>query len=129
VAAFSTIEHNARDEIMKLGGSISHHHGIGKLRKGWLPETVSPVGVQVPLSSLLFSSLVLSSLLVPSLLALPSLLPDLACPCLSELVVPSCVQVLRGIKTTLDPTNVFANGNLLDDVVKKSTGNQEGGKA
>ena len=34
VKVFSEIEHNARDEILKQGGSLSHHHGIGKLRKG-----------------------------------------------------------------------------------------------
>ena len=24
---------------------LSHHHGIGKLRKKWVPETISPTGV------------------------------------------------------------------------------------
>lgn len=31
VAVYTAIEHDARDEIIKQGGSISHHHGIGKL--------------------------------------------------------------------------------------------------
>jgi len=45
VATFSQLEHEARDEIIKVGGSISHHHGIGKLRKHWLPDSVSQTGV------------------------------------------------------------------------------------
>jgi len=31
-AVFSEIEHAARHEILKKGGSLSHHHGIGKVR-------------------------------------------------------------------------------------------------
>jgi len=38
---FSEIEHAARDEILNSGGSLSHHHGIGKLRKGFLPRIMS----------------------------------------------------------------------------------------
>lgn len=38
VAAFSKIEEGARDEILSLGGSLSHHHGVGKLRRKWMPE-------------------------------------------------------------------------------------------
>lgn len=41
------IESSARDEIIANGGSISHHHGVGKLRKKWYPETVSQVGVSL----------------------------------------------------------------------------------
>jgi len=44
---FSEIEHEARNEILKLGGSISHHHGVGKLRKEWVKQTVSPTGVKI----------------------------------------------------------------------------------
>jgi len=68
VATFSQMEHEARDEILKVGGSISHHHGIGKLRKHWLPETVSHTGV----------------------------------------------TVLRGLKQTIDPKNIFAANNIID---------------
>ncbi|KAI8495545.1 hypothetical protein Bbelb_265170 [Branchiostoma belcheri] len=35
----------ARDEILACGGSLSHHHGVGKLRKKWLSQTVSDVGI------------------------------------------------------------------------------------
>lgn len=33
---YEEIEDNARIEVMKNGGSISHHHGVGKLRKKFL---------------------------------------------------------------------------------------------
>ncbi|VDN07674.1 unnamed protein product [Thelazia callipaeda] len=39
------IEKAARDEIIACGGCISHHHGIGKLRKHWYPESVSDCGL------------------------------------------------------------------------------------
>lgn len=45
VAIYEQIEERARDEIIASGGSISHHHGVGKLRKKWYPATVSDVGV------------------------------------------------------------------------------------
>ena len=31
---FGKIEHELRKTIIENGGSISHHHGVGKLRKG-----------------------------------------------------------------------------------------------
>lgn len=64
---FSEVEHEAREEILKHGGSLSHHHGVGKLRKEFLPGTVGPTGM----------------------------------------------NMLKGIKQTIDPQNIFANGNLL----------------
>ena len=45
VSVFDKIEHDAREEILKYGGSLSHHHGVGKLRKHWMEQTVSPVGM------------------------------------------------------------------------------------
>jgi alkyldihydroxyacetonephosphate synthase len=39
---FSELEKAARSEILKQGGSLSHHHGIGKLRAPLLKERVSP---------------------------------------------------------------------------------------
>lgn len=41
VHVFEEIEAIARDEIIANRGSISHHHGIGKIRKHWLPKTIS----------------------------------------------------------------------------------------
>jgi len=39
---FSEMEKAARAEILAAGGSLSHHHGIGKHREGFLPEIMSP---------------------------------------------------------------------------------------
>jgi len=39
---FSEVEHAARDEVLKSGGSLSHHHGIGKIRREFLPRVLSP---------------------------------------------------------------------------------------
>lgn len=44
VRVYEAIEEKARDEIIASGGSISHHHGVGKLRKKWYKATVSDVG-------------------------------------------------------------------------------------
>lgn len=42
---FNEIEHAARDEILKCGGSLSHHHGVGKLRRQYMPQILSPAGL------------------------------------------------------------------------------------
>ncbi|GIY87581.1 alkyldihydroxyacetonephosphate synthase, peroxisomal [Caerostris extrusa] len=68
VHTYESIETAARDEIIASGGSISHHHGVGKLRKRWLQQTVSNVGI----------------------------------------------NMLRAVKESVDPLNIFANGNLLE---------------
>jgi len=39
---FSEIEKGARAEILAAGGSLSHHHGIGKHREDFLSEIMSP---------------------------------------------------------------------------------------
>ena len=44
---FSDIEHKIRECFIKNGGSISHHHGVGKLRKDFMPETISPGSIGV----------------------------------------------------------------------------------
>ena len=38
---FAEIERAARDEILSNGGSLSHHHGIGKLRASFLKDRCS----------------------------------------------------------------------------------------
>ncbi|VDN29097.1 unnamed protein product [Gongylonema pulchrum] len=43
--AIAYLRKAARDEIIACGGSISHHHGVGKLRKEWLPGTVGETGL------------------------------------------------------------------------------------
>lgn len=67
VAVYSEIEDAARDEILKYGGSISHHHGVGKLRKKFMPRSIGDTGI----------------------------------------------NILKGLKNTIDPNNVFATGNLI----------------
>lgn len=44
VDVYEEIESAARDEIIAGGGSISHHHGVGKLRQKWLKPTISETG-------------------------------------------------------------------------------------
>ncbi len=46
VQVFGEIEAIARDEILANCGSISHHHGVGKLRKRWLPKTISGASIR-----------------------------------------------------------------------------------
>lgn len=43
---FMDIEDAARDEIILCGGSLSHHHGIGKLRQQYLPRVMSPASLE-----------------------------------------------------------------------------------
>jgi alkyldihydroxyacetonephosphate synthase len=40
------LENIARDEILKCGGSLSHHHGVGKLRRAFLPQIMSSTALQ-----------------------------------------------------------------------------------
>ncbi|CAO1427615.1 unnamed protein product [Diamesa serratosioi] len=47
VSTYEEIENKARDEILASGGSISHHHGIGKVRARWYKQSVSAVGVNL----------------------------------------------------------------------------------
>jgi alkyldihydroxyacetonephosphate synthase len=42
---FAELERAARDEILKTGGSLSHHHGIGKLRSAFLPRVFTPAAL------------------------------------------------------------------------------------
>lgn len=67
VGVYSQVEDAARDEIMKYGGCISHHHGVGKLRKKFLPRSIGETGI----------------------------------------------ELLKGVKKTVDPNNIFATGNLI----------------
>jgi FAD/FMN-containing dehydrogenase len=45
-ARYLEIEDVARDEILNLGGSLSHHHGIGKLRRKFVARIMSAPSVQ-----------------------------------------------------------------------------------
>ncbi|KAH8891761.1 FAD-linked oxidase [Thozetella sp. PMI_491] len=45
--AFGELERAARDEILLQGGSLSHHHGVGTLRRKFLPRVLSPGALSV----------------------------------------------------------------------------------
>jgi len=67
---FGEIEHELRKTIIDNGGSISHHHGVGKLRKDFIPDTISK----------------------------------------------GSVNLIKGIKSSQDPTNVFGiSNNIFND--------------
>lgn len=42
VEKYMELEHAAREEILASGGSLSHHHGIGKIRQDFLGDIYSP---------------------------------------------------------------------------------------
>jgi alkyldihydroxyacetonephosphate synthase len=42
---FAELERAARDEILRSGGSLSHHHGVGKLRQEFLPRVFAPAAL------------------------------------------------------------------------------------
>lgn len=67
MAMFREIETAAVHAIVSNGGSLSHHHGVGKHRREWLPAAISAPGI----------------------------------------------SAIQGLKTALDPQNVFAAGNIL----------------
>jgi alkyldihydroxyacetonephosphate synthase len=45
VHIYEEVEQAARDEVLANGGSLSHHHGIGKIRTKWIKQAVSDLGV------------------------------------------------------------------------------------
>ena len=40
------LENLAREEILRSGGSLSHHHGVGKVRQAFLPAILSPAALE-----------------------------------------------------------------------------------
>ncbi|MBE7515215.1 MAG: FAD-binding oxidoreductase [Chloracidobacterium sp.] len=40
------LENIAREEILRCGGSLSHHHGVGKIRRQFMPEIMSETSLQ-----------------------------------------------------------------------------------
>ena len=44
---YSELERVARDTILKSGGALSHHHGVGKKRAAFLSHVMSPIGRQM----------------------------------------------------------------------------------
>ena len=51
VDIYEDIENISRAAVFKNGGCISHHHGVGKLRKRFMDQT------QTPMNDLMFKSL------------------------------------------------------------------------
>lgn len=45
VKVYNYIEADARDEILASGGSLSHHHGVGKIRRRWMKQTIGEHGI------------------------------------------------------------------------------------
>ncbi|HUI40713.1 MAG TPA: FAD-binding oxidoreductase [Terriglobia bacterium] len=43
---YHELENIAREEILRSGGSLSHHHGIGKIRREFLPAIMSPAALE-----------------------------------------------------------------------------------
>jgi len=46
VDKYEAIEDAARDEVFNQGGCISHHHGVGKIRKKFMTRTVTPNAIE-----------------------------------------------------------------------------------
>jgi len=44
---FTGIEHKMRENFILNGGSISHHHGVGKLRKDFMQDTISESSIEM----------------------------------------------------------------------------------
>ena len=42
---YEVVEDAARDEVMLCGGCISHHHGVGKIRKKFIERTLPPMAI------------------------------------------------------------------------------------
>lgn len=42
---YKELEYMAREEILRSGGSLSHHHGVGKIRRAFLPAIMSPTAL------------------------------------------------------------------------------------
>jgi alkyldihydroxyacetonephosphate synthase len=45
--AFEDIEHALRQVVLDHGGSLSHHHGVGKIRRAFLPQVHSAAGLEL----------------------------------------------------------------------------------
>jgi alkyldihydroxyacetonephosphate synthase len=43
---YNELESIAREEILRSGGSLSHHHGVGKVRRSFLPDIMSPAALE-----------------------------------------------------------------------------------
>jgi len=46
VATFHEIEHRMREVVLEQGGSLSHHHGVGKIRQDFVPRVHSEASLR-----------------------------------------------------------------------------------
>ena len=44
---YEEIEEDARKVVMESGGSLSHHHGVGKIRKMFMPKVIGKTGIEI----------------------------------------------------------------------------------
>jgi len=42
---YEEVEHRSREQVMLYGGSISHHHGVGKLRKRFMEKSFTDINM------------------------------------------------------------------------------------
>jgi alkyldihydroxyacetonephosphate synthase len=47
IGIYHNIEHNLRQTILDHGGSLSHHHGVGKIRQGFMRQVQSDGSIEV----------------------------------------------------------------------------------
>ncbi|KAJ7485610.1 alkyl-dihydroxyacetonephosphate synthase [Mycena latifolia] len=47
VEMYEELERSAREEILDCGGALSHHHGVGRIRRGFLPRVLSPTSIEL----------------------------------------------------------------------------------
>ncbi|KAJ7126186.1 alkyl-dihydroxyacetonephosphate synthase [Mycena epipterygia] len=47
VEIYEEIERCAREEILDCGGALSHHHGVGRIRRSFLPKILSPASIEL----------------------------------------------------------------------------------
>ncbi|XP_017108588.2 alkylglycerone-phosphate synthase [Drosophila bipectinata] len=82
VELFEAIEHSAREEILSCGGSLSHHHGVGKVRSHWYRSAVTDTG------SALYTA-TKKHLDPKNIFALGNLLPEKDASPKTEVVIPA----------------------------------------
>ena len=44
---YEDVEHRSREAVFKYGGCISHHHGVGKLRKRFMDKSVTDLNTKM----------------------------------------------------------------------------------
>jgi alkyldihydroxyacetonephosphate synthase len=45
IATYHAVEHRLREVILEQGGSLSHHHGVGKIRRDFISGVHSPAAI------------------------------------------------------------------------------------